>query len=186
MAIKKILDWSMEGINTFLSSVVFFYSHAELVLISLIPSLFRSFQMGHNLDTPLWMEFVVELTRIILFLLIVGRLSEVGVKKMFQKEFWNRLGNVCSIQIEKNWPHIFIAQLIVFIVILFGLMNLLIQLTVSISLSTFMDFFDIQNNYETAYNAFLFFLKNMSVIPLSMVFVLKMSGIGSIENSNAG
>lgn len=176
-------NWSIAGVNTFLSSVVFFYSHATLVLISLIPSLFRSFQMWHSLDTPVWMEIVVELTRIVLFLLIIVRLSEIKVHELFQKETWNRLGNIRSIRMEQNWPHIFIAQLIVFIVILYGLMNLLIHLVVNISLSTLTDSFDIQKKYEAVYNTCLFFLKNMSVIPLSMVYILKMCGIGPIGNS---
>lgn len=39
-------------LNTFQSSVIFFYSHISLIIISLIPSSIRSVQMWRHLTTP--------------------------------------------------------------------------------------------------------------------------------------
>jgi len=178
----KILVWSKIGMGTFTSTVIFFYSNVPLVLISIIPSSFRSYQMLHHLDTPVWMEIFVGLTRILLFMLIIAWLSKNKTKELFRKEFWDRLGKVASIEMKRNWPHIFLAQLIVFLIFLYGLMNLLIQLIVGLSLVPLTGLLDIQDyDQESLRYSLVFFLKNMSVIPLSMVYILKMCGVREIR-----
>lgn len=178
----KIFLWSKTGMSTFTSTVIFFYGKLPLVLISIIPSSLRSYQMLHHLDTPVWMEIFVGLTRVLLFMLIIAWLSKNNAKELFRKEFWDRLGEVASIEMKGNWPHIFVAQLIVFFIFLYGLMNLLIQLIAGISLVPLIGLLDIQDyEQETLRNSLIFFLKNMSVIPLSMVYVLKMCGVREVR-----
>jgi len=172
------------ALKTFAYTILFFYSHPSLVLVSLVPSSLRAFQMSQHLATPWWMEAVVGLARVGLFLLIIVRLSKSEIRALNDKTYWERLGKKASKVLASTWPKIFIAQLIVFIVCLYGLMNLLILAIVDHSLSTVMGWFSTADNDPEAFaNAYLFFLKNMSVIPLSMVHMLKMLGVG-VSNAN--
>ncbi|MBT2215711.1 hypothetical protein KK120_07740 [Virgibacillus dakarensis] len=182
MVFSEVWRFGKIGLETFLSSILFFYSHLSLVLISLIPSFTRAYQMW-NLQSPIWLEVIVELTRVILLLLIISIMSKSNANELRQREFWERLGKSCSIQMKKNWPYGFLAQIIVFVVFLFGLGNLLIRLIVSGSLIPIIEMSGIKSyEYATAYNAYLYFLKNMSVIPLAMVYILKMCGVKTTNN----
>ncbi|MBW8347899.1 hypothetical protein K0H71_00390 [Bacillus sp. IITD106] len=182
MVLSDIWRFGKLGLETFLSSLLFFYSYLSLLLISLIPSLIRAYQM-FNVQTPVWSEVVVGLTRIFLILLMISILSKNHVIKLGKKEFWDRLAKSCSVQMKKNWPYGFISQIIVFIAILFGLGNLLIELIVRSSLIPIMEILGFKSYDNTAaHNAYLFFLKNMSVIPLAIVFILKMCGVKPTNN----
>lgn len=180
MKVSEIWRFSNFGIETFLSSVKFFYCHITLLIVSLIPSTIRAFQMM-NQNLPLWLEGVVGITRIFLFLLIVSFLGNIHIRELKHKDFWEKFAQTCSIQFKKSWPHGFFAQICVFIVLLYGLGNLLIILMSKIFI-LLLGAFEIYGSDTTAlYNASVYFLKNMSVIPLSIVYILYMCGARPIN-----
>lgn len=181
MNISEVWKYSKIGIETFLTSIVFFYSHLTLILVSLIPSLIRSFQMW-NADTPFWLEGIVLITRIFLFLLILSILSKVKISELKNKSFWDRFFQSFTNQLNKNWPYGFIAQIAAFIILLYGLGNLFIMLLSGLFEPT-LELMGIQPvDPDAAYNASVYFLKNMSVIPLAIVYILVMCGAKSTKN----
>lgn len=70
--LKHMIHWGKMAWRTLTSSLTFFYGHLSLVALSLVPSSFRAYQMWHHLDTPFWMEAAVELTRVVLFLMMIA------------------------------------------------------------------------------------------------------------------
>jgi len=182
MRISEALQFGKSGLQTLQTSILFFYSHLSLLMIALIPSFIRAFQMWSH-QSPIWLEIIVELTRVFLVLVMICIISKQSIKNIRDKEFWDGLGKQCSLHVKKNWPYHFTAQVIVFIVLLFGLGNLLIKLIVSASIIPIIEILGIKSyEFTAAYDAYLFFLKNMTVIPLAMVFVIKMCGIRQTNN----
>ena len=70
-------EWFTEGAGLFLWTAAFFYTHAGFVVLSLVPASFRAVQMWRELNTPMWMEIVVELSRVVLLALILARLEKL-------------------------------------------------------------------------------------------------------------
>ncbi|WP_228409487.1 hypothetical protein [Radiobacillus deserti] len=135
--------------------------------------------MLQNLDTPLILELVVESTRIIMFVLMVPLLEKREYAVIKQKTFWDELLASASLKLKNNFPHIFIAQLVIYILILAVLGNVLIRILVNSSFLYIIELFSLDGYAESAvYHAYLYFLKNISIIPLTMVFVLKVIGVG--------
>lgn len=180
MTFGQLKEWGVAGIGLFFWTWKFFYSHLSFVALSLIPSTFRLIQMWNKLQTPLWMEIVVESTRVILFLLILSLMAKTGIKALFQKEFWDGCGKSVALHLERNWPHVFIAQMVVFVVVMYWFMNILIEFVLTKGTVPWtMSLLGIESyDHESAYNAILFFIKNMTIIPMSMVYILRMCGIG--------
>ncbi|PWU69840.1 MULTISPECIES: hypothetical protein [Gracilibacillus] len=185
MELSTIWRYGKTGLKTFLLSLQFFYSHLSLLSLSLIPALFRTYQMWND-QTPIWLEIIVELTRVVLILLMIRLMSKSSFRRLRQRSFWDNLVEICTIQVKRNWPYRFIAQIIVFVVLLFGLGNFLISLIVNQTLDPLMGMIGLQAyEYSHAHDAYLFFLKNMSVIPLAMVYILKMCGVKPIRSGPA-
>ncbi|ARA98188.1 MULTISPECIES: hypothetical protein [Geobacillus] len=181
MRISDVLKYGKIGLETFGASILFFYSHLSLLLISLVPSLSRAFQMLMD-ESPIWLEVIVTLTRVFLFLMMISLMSKSNLNELKEKQFWDKLMQSCSTYFNKNWPYGFISQMIVFIVLLTGLGNLLIILISGLFTST-LEWLDIKPAEPTAaYDACVYFLKNMSVIPLALVYVLKMCGVKPTDN----
>ena len=175
------------GIQTFMSSIAFFYRHPSLILLSLVPSSLRFYQMWNHLQTPAWMEVAVLAARLLLFLLMIALMLNRPLREFSRKDFWSEFGERCSVQFNRDWPGVFIAQLAVFIVLLYGLMNLLLQWATRLLLDPVIQLPGLQTeDRSAAHDALLFFLKNMSVIPLSMVYVLHMAGLRPRPNQNRG
>src|SRR5690606_19361578 len=145
-----------------------------------IPSTFRYIQMWNDLHTPMWMEIAVESTRVVLFLLIFARMSKSAFKDVFKSSLWSRWQYSLKVELERNWPWTFLAQIAVFIIGLYVLMNSLIEWLLNPAfVKAAMSIFGAAHyDYDRIYVAALFFLKNMSVIPLSMVYILRMFGAG--------
>jgi hypothetical protein len=179
------MEWTIRqavssGVHLFFWSIGFFYRHLSLVLISLIPSTFRFIQMWRDLNTPLWMEIVVESTRVVLFLLILALMHRSGFRDVFDSALWQRWQRNLKIVLEHNWPATFIAQIAVFIIGLYIVLNTTLEWLLNPSfMKGYMWLLGIETyDYDQVYRAALYFLKNMSVIPLSMVFILRMLGAG--------
>lgn len=169
------------GLETFLTSLYFFYSHGSLVLLSLIPSLTRAIQMWYS-ETPLWSEAIVGTTRVFLFLFIVTALTRSSLHQLKDNAFWNKLLQSCSRHFEINWPHGVISQIIAFIILLYGIGNGLIILASTLFISA-MDTLGVNlADTAAAKDACIYFLKNMSVIPLAIVFILKMLGVKPVKD----
>ena len=184
--LKHMIHWGKMAWRTLTSSLTFFYGHLSLVALSLVPSSFRAYQMWHHLDTPFWMEVAVELTRVVLFLMMIAFLADRRIHHLKQKEFWIKLGQKSSTVLQESWPWVFIAQILVFLVVLYGIMNWIILFFVGVTFDSIIKILAIgEYDPEAARNAYLFFLKNMSVIPLSMVYMLKMFGIAPLANESA-
>jgi hypothetical protein len=82
---------------------------------------------------------------------------------------------------------VFIAQLAVFIVLLYGLMNLLLQWATRLLLDSVIQLPGLQTeDRSAAQDALLFFLRNMCNISLSMVYVLHMAGLRPRPKQNRG
>jgi len=138
-------EWFTEGAGLFLWTAAFFYTHAGFVVLSLVPASFRAVQMWRELNTPMWMEIVVELSRVVL-----------------------------------------LAQIAGFLLLVYGLMNGLIAVIVNegtVRMAAEMAGFG-HDKREAASNAVVYFLKNMSVIPMTMVYLARMIGFGD-ERVNA-
>ena len=96
------------------------------------------------------------------------------------------MGQKSSAVLQESWPWGFIAQFLVFLVVLYGIMNWIILFFVGATLDSIIKILAIgEYDPEAARNAYLFFLKNMSVIPFSMVYMLKMFGIAPLANESA-
>ena len=177
---KKIWISLTAGIHLFFCSISFFYRHPSLVLLSLIPSSFRFIQMWNHLHTPIWMEIIVELARVVLFFLMIALMSKSEFKAIFRQELWKRWNHSLKIELERNWPLTFMAQILVFVIGLFWLTNSMIEWLLNPAFVTwFMAIFGIETfNYDQIFTASLFFLKNITVIPLSIVYMLRMLGVG--------
>ncbi|MFD0868019.1 hypothetical protein [Paenibacillus residui] len=181
MGFSDLMRYGKYGLHTLFSSVLFFYRHLSLLILALIPSCIRAYQMWNQLQVPMVFEILVELTRIVLFLLMLCLMTTGNLTSLWRKRFWQRLGDSCSLHLKKNWPCFFLAQIVIFLVFLYGLGNLAIIVIENLSLTPILDILDInsvEHSAQSAYNAYLFFLKNMSVIPLAMVYILIMLGVG--------
>ena len=106
-------------------------------------------------------------------------LAKTSIKELRNKEVWDKISNSCSIQFQRNWPYGFLAQIIVFFIFLYGIGNLIIMLLSWFFISA-LEMMGIQvANLNATYNASLYFLKNMTVIPLTFVYILNMIGFRS-------
>ncbi|AGA59476.1 hypothetical protein Theco_3430 [Thermobacillus composti KWC4] len=164
----------------------FFYTHAGFVVLSLVPASFRAVQMWRELNTPMWMEIVVELSRVVLLALILARLEKLPVRLLLRKAFWNDFRTRCAAYLGRHWPHVLLAQIAGFLLLVYGLMNGLIAVIVNegtVRMAAEMAGFG-HDKREAASNAMVYFLKNMSVIPMTMVYLARMIGFGD-ERVNA-
>jgi len=185
MGFSDLLRYGKYGLHTLFSSILFFYRHFSLLIFALIPSCIRAYQMWNQLQVPMLFEVLVELTRIVLFLLMVCLMATEKLTSLWHKNFWQRLSHSCSLHLKKNWPHFFLAQIVIFLVFLYGLGNLAIVVIVNLSLTPILDILEInsvEHFTESAHNAYVFFLKNMSIIPLAIVYMLTMLGVGSTSH----
>jgi hypothetical protein len=181
---KNIRSAITAGIRLFVWSIAFFYRHPGLVLLSLIPSTFRFIQMWNELHTPAWMEIIVESTRVLLFFYIFALMSNSKFNAVFKQAIWKRWNHSLKIELERNWPVTFMAQVLVFVIGLYWLMNSAIERLLNPSfVAWFMAIFGMETySYDRVFTASLFFLKNMTVIPLSIVYILRTLGVGIHEN----
>ncbi len=160
------------GLETFLISIRFFYRHFSLVIISLIPSIIRAYQML-NPGTLVWLEGIVWIARGFLVLLIIRILPNRKINQLNDKHVWDKLCKACSIQLKRNWPYGFFAQIIAFFILLFGFGNLLIMFISWL----FASIVALTDDSDTVYQACVFFLKNVSIIPLKIVYFLNVCGL---------
>jgi|GEM_PF-425333 hypothetical protein len=174
-------EWFTEGAGLFLWTAAFFYTHAGFIVLSLVPASFRAVQMWRELNTPMWMEIVVELSRVVLLTLILARLEKMPVRLLLRKAFWNDFRTRCAAHLGRNWPHVLIAQFAGFLLFMYGLMNELIDVIVNdwtvdavLAIAGFG-----HDKREAVSNAMVYFLKNMSVISMTMVYLVRMIGFGN-------
>lgn len=173
------------GLNTLISSLKFFYSRPSLIIIALIPACIRMYQMWNALKTPMWLEAVVEITRVFLCLVMISYLSKVHMKTLRNKRFWKQIATTCSLHLQKHWPHVFLAQIAVFFIGLYAFGNFAITIVVQLSLIPILNVFNIvlsEPRLDAAYQAYIFFLKNISIIPLTIVYMLNMFGVGKSKD----
>lgn len=181
---NRILQLTKLGLKSFLSVITFFYSRPSLILLSLIPSSIRAFQMWSE-NAPIWLEAIVAMSRIFLFLLMIALMARVSINDLLKKPFWESFSQLCSRQFKSNWPDVFMGQLMAFIILLYGLGNGLVIL-LSHGFLVVIDLFTQRlTNDDALYHAFVYFLKNMSVIPLALVFVLYMCGARPHHDSDS-
>lgn len=97
------------------------------------------------------------------------------MREFSRGDFRREFGERCSVQFSRDRPGVFIAQLAVF------------QWATRLLLDPFIQLPGLQTeDRSAAHDALLFFLKNMSVIPLSMVYVLHMAGLRPRPKQNRG
>lgn len=182
MQFKK---WITAGLGLHYSVFVFFYSHLSLVILSLIPATFRFVQMWHESRTPIWMEGAVEGTRVVIFLLMIAFLEKTEITSLFKKDFWEKWNQQFTEHFERNWPRTIVPQIVAFIIVMYLLMNTLIEFFLSLgTVPGVMSLLGIEHyDSEVAYTAVLFFVKNMTIIPMSMVYILRLCGFGSSSDA---
>lgn len=178
---SSLARWAREGIGLFLWTFAFFYGHLVFVFLSLIPSSFRVLQSLGGFQTPVWMEVVVEASRLVLFMLIIARMERVGIRQLFEKTFWKDYNQRFTVHIKPHWPQLLIAQLVAFVLLMYALMNALFGWIVNErTVGILMERANIDGySVETITASLLFFVKNMSNIPMSMVYVARMVGFGA-------
>lgn len=184
--IRHMKQGFMEGIRLFFWTFAFFYRHLSLVILSLVPSLFRVMQSWNQFQTPIWMEVMVEISRVVLFFLMIAIMMNRSVKDLFQRKFWESVQKNFDITIRHHWPHVIIFQILIFIICLYWLMNSLFEFLLNkATVQIIMSLIHIEEYDDlTARDSLLFFLKNMSIIPMSMVYLLRMFGIGKMNHSH--
>ena len=183
MPVNAWIYWLSKGFRTFVRTLVFFYSHPLLIVISLIPSVFRAIQILQEMQTPIWMEIGVESSRFLLFVLMLVLLEKTGFHSLNRSEFWERLQKTSAAHTQKNWPKLLIAEIVVFIILMYGLMNGLIELAVNTVLLPMSVSILQVSETQALHDAWVFFLKNLSVIPMSMAYMLRVLGVGTGEKS---
>ncbi len=173
----------LEGIRLFFWTFSFFYRHLSFIILSLLPSLFRVVQSWNQFQTPIWMEVFVEFSRVVLFFFIIAFMMNGSIQHLSQKEFWKSVQKHFEWNIRQNWPHVIIGQILIFIICLYGLMNLLFELLLNeTTVQMIMILLQIEEyDQHLARESLLFFVKNMSIIPMSMVYILRMLGIGTMK-----
>lgn len=165
------------------SSITLFYGHVSILLLAFIPSFIRAFQMLQNLETPFILEIIVQITRLTMFIIMISLLENRTFDAIKRKEFWDEVLSNASIKLKEHFPRVFIAQFVIFILLLAGLGNFIIEIVVQYSLSNIVELLNLKGYDEQAvHDAYVYFLKNMSVIPLAMVYVLKVFGIGEYRH----
>ena len=184
MIIHQLRQGLMEGIRLFFWTFAFFYRHLSLVILSLIPTSFRVMQSWHQFDTPIWMEVVVEFSRVVLFFLIIAIMLNARIKQLFQKELWQTIKKQVQNYMRQSWPYITIGQILIFIICMYGLMNFLFEFLINKeSVQIIMNAISIDNYDEKiAHDTIIFFIKNLSIIPMSLVYILRMLGIGKNQS----
>lgn len=181
MNTTELLRYGKTGLNTLVDSITFFYRHVSLLIISLIPAGIRLYQMWNELKTPFWLEVIVEIARLFLCLVMIAYLTNANWQTMRKKRFWKQLATTCSFHLQKHWPHVFLAQIAVFFICLYAIGNLAVTMVVQLSLVPILNLLNIaatEHALEAGHNAYVFFLKNMSIIPLTIVYMLNMFGVG--------
>jgi hypothetical protein len=71
----------------------------------------------------IWMEIAVALSRVFLFALILAKMADTNLGAVFRKVFWDSWNRSLTAQMKKNWPHAVIAQIVVFVAVLYWLMS---------------------------------------------------------------
>lgn len=172
--------WSKVGLRTMSTSMRFFYGHTTLIIISLVPSLSRAMQMLYFHHSIL-LELIVTVTRIALFLFIISYMTKTPLAKLTNGDFWAKLLQTSSKRFEHYWPYGTIVQLIVFVVFLFGVANGLIYIFSHLFIYTIQQMYGGNIPLDALHNASVYFLKNMSVIPLSLVYIAMMFGVKDVH-----
>lgn len=136
--------------------------------------------MWHEMRTPAILEAIVEAVRILLFCCMISFMVKVPLGQLFQKHVWETIGTACSLHLKNSWPNRFLAEIAIFVLFLYGLGNGLLAAIAHLAQPVVLNLLDIPETEQAAkavYNACLYFLKNMSVIPLTPVYMLFMLGI---------
>lgn len=173
--------WSRVGFHTLFTSIRFFYKHGTLLIISLIPAFCRAIQML-SFNNSILLEGIVSIARITLFVFILSFLTKVPLHKLKSNEFWTKLFHLSSKKFEKYWPYGVVAQIIVFIVFLFGVGNGLIYLISHLFIHIVQPYIIGGIEVTALYYASVYFLKNISVIPLALVYIVHLFGVKQMEN----
>lgn len=145
----------------FLSSVTLYFSHLSLVGISLIPALGRSFQMWGAV--PGWVELVVEIPRVLLLLLMIRFLTQSNI---WQSSTWKDIWKVMKRHIPKNWQEI-VVQLIVILGVFYLINTAISWIWSEKHVGMILGSLQTQHNIPAAVDTFIFFTKNMTVIPIA-------------------
>lgn len=183
MKTTELCSYGKTGLKTLVDSITFFYRHVSLLIISLVPACIRLYQMWNDLKTPFWLEVIVEIARVFLCLVMISYMSKVNLKTMRDKRFWKQFTTTCSFHLQQHWPNVFLAQIAVFIIFLYAIGNFAITIIVQLSLVPILNLFHItitEHALEAGYNAYVFFLKNISIIPLTIVYMINMFGVGKV------
>lgn len=148
-----------------------YFTHLSLVAISLIPAVGRSFQMWGT--APGWVELVVELPRLLLILLMIRFLTQATLRHLSS---WKSIGRKMKEHIKTKWVEI-IAQLIVILAVFFLINTAISWIWSENHVGMILDALQIQHDVPAAVNTFIFFTKNMTVIPIATICYLQLLGI---------
>jgi hypothetical protein len=164
----KLLSWS----------AAFYFTHFILIAISIVPAAIRAVQMLHNkyLSSNA-LEAVAGIARLVLIFAIIGVGVKAGLAGVLSGQALTESIYQSFRYARVNWPSI-ILQVLLF-ALLFGLINLLIAYVVKrVSTAKLSQSPEAGSSRKTSVgNAVLFVIKNTLVIPIGMIYLLRVVGM---------
>jgi len=155
-------------------STGFYFFHLVLIAISIIPSAIRVAQMLNRryLTSPA-LEAIAGLSRVVLVFAIISVGAHVSSEALFSGQALTVLWYNAFMFATEHWEAI-IVQVILFS-LLFGLLNLLIRRAVTRMAATAYVQRRIGESGDTSaiQDAVLFLIKNAVIIPVSLVYMLR-------------
>jgi hypothetical protein len=156
-------------------SVGFYFSHPLLIAISIIPSIIRMAQMlNKRYLTSHALDAIAGLSRVVLVFAIIAVGAQVSSEALFSGEALAVLLYNAFIFVTEHWGEILVQS--VFFGLAFGLLNLLIAYAIRrVVASDQMERLAATGRDVTALGeATRFVIKNAIVIPVSLVYLLRM------------
>jgi len=156
-------------------SIGFYFSQLLLITISIVPSAIRVAQMLNKryLTAPA-LETIAGLSRVVLVFAIIGVGAQVSTEALFSGEALAVLLYSAFMFATEHWEEILVQS--VFFGLLFGLLNLLITFAIKrVAASHQVErLVGADGDVSALGEATRFVIKNAIVIPISLVYLLRM------------
>lgn len=153
------------GMNIFFSSNIFYYSNFILIFLSLFIIVIRNYQIIKKKNS--FVELFVFLLRLIQIALIIFIGNELPLNKVFSIQLWEPIFQpLFDIQF-----HLILWDFVGFGII-FAIYNFIIYIFTKSVTIIITKIFKIHGQISTIHTAIIVSLKNVFVIPVSIIYIL--------------
>ncbi|CAM3906838.1 MULTISPECIES: hypothetical protein [Paenibacillus] len=155
MCIQIAKSSLLSGPQLLMRVIVFYAAHVQLIVLSVVPSSVRAYQIHYQYN-PLIFEIIVEASRLLMVLLAVyfGNMSPGKIYRVQTwKSLFQKLISRTSSMKNSDWIQAVVSYMLLMAII--GLFNLIIGSFITSS-------------------ALVYFIKNITVIPITLLSVLKL------------